>query len=173
MMSAIDFSEGKIPNILTDVTRESIFSIFITIFGATPNFNGDGNGKEMREGVVGIISFMGDISWIIMLMLPKESAKSMASKFCGFDIDYDSPEMGDAVGELTNILAGDIGARMARKDLKVAMSLPTILRGHDVEPLLPSGLPLEKLYFDIPEGEFLLKIARAKSDEILGRKPGT
>ena len=89
-MPTIDFSKGKIPQVLTDVTRDSIFSIFNTIFGSVPKFNGGGNGKKMGDGVVGIISFMGDISWIVMLELPKESAKSMASKFCGFDIDYDS-----------------------------------------------------------------------------------
>lgn len=172
-MPTIDYSEGKIPKVLTDVTRDSIFSIFNTIFGSTPKFTGDGDGKKMGDGVVGIISFMGDINWIVMLELPKESAKAMASKFCGFEIDYDSADMGDVVGELANVLAGDIVARMGKEDLKAAMSLPTILRGHDVEPMLPSGLPLEKLHFDMPEGEFLMKIAGAKSGEVVGRKPGT
>ncbi|MFT4579980.1 MAG: chemotaxis protein CheX [Nitrospinales bacterium] len=172
-MPIVDFSEGKIPQVLTDVTRDSIFSIFNTIFGSVPKYSGDGDNKKMGDGVVGIISFMGDISWIVMLELPKESAKAMASKFCGFDIDYDSADMGDVVGELANVLAGDIVARMAKEDLKAAMSLPTIMRGQNVEPMLPSGLPLEKLHFDMPEGEFLLKIAGAKSGDSVGRKPGT
>ncbi|MBL4665356.1 MAG: chemotaxis protein CheX [Nitrospinaceae bacterium] len=171
-MPTIDFSEGKIPQVLTDVTRGSISSIFNTIFGSVPKHIGDGNGKKMGDGVIGIISFVGDISWIVMLELPKESAKAMASKFCGFDIDYDSADMGDVVGELANVLAGDIVARMAKEDLKAAMSLPTIMRGQNVEPMLPSGLPLEKLHFDMPEGEFLLKIAGAKSGDVVGRKPG-
>ena len=81
--------------------------------------------------------------------------------------------MGDVVGELANILAGDIVARLAKEDLKAAISLPTIMRGQNVEPMLPSGLPLEKLHFDMPEGEFLLKIAGAKSGDVVGRKPGT
>ena len=172
-MPTIDFSEGKMPKVLTDLTRDSIFSIFNTIFGSVPKYTGDGNGKKMGDGVVGIISFMGDVNWICMLELPKESAKAMASKFCGFDIDYDSNDMGDVVGELANVLAGDIVARMAKEDLKSAMSLPTIMRGHNVEPMLPSGLPLEKLHFDMPEGEFILKIAGARSGETVGRKPGT
>jgi len=172
-MPTIDFSKGKIPQVLTDVTRDSIFSIFNTIFGSVPKFNEGGNGKKMGDGVVGIISFMGDISWIVMLELPKESAKSMASKFCGFDIDYDSPDMGDVVGELANVLAGDIVARMSKEELKVTMSLPTIMRGHDVEPLLPRGLPLEKLSFSMAEGNFMLKVAGAKSGDLVGRKPGT
>ena len=172
-MAAIDFNDGKMPSVLTDVSRDSILSIFNTIFGAEPKFDGKDNEGKVGEGVVGIISFMGDVNYIIMLALPKDSAIAMASKFCGFDIDYDSPDMSDVVGELANVLAGDIVARMSKEELKVTMSLPTIMRGHDVEPLLPRGLPLEKLSFSMAEGNFMLKVAGAKSGDLVGRKPGT
>jgi len=172
-MATIDFNDGKMPSVLTDVSRDSILSIFNTIFGAKPSLNEGEEEKKLGEGVVGIISFMGDVNYIIMLALPKDSAIAMASKFCGFDIDYDSADMGDVVGELANVLAGDIVARMSKEDLKITMSLPTIMRGHDVEPLLPRGLPLEKLSFSMPEGSFMLKVAGAKSGDLVGRKPGT
>jgi len=172
-MATISYSDGKMPSVLTDVTRDSILSIFNTIFGAEPKFEGNDTGEVLGDGVVGIISFMGDVNYIIMLALPKNSAIAMASKFCGFDIDYDSPDMGDVVGELANVLAGDIVARMSKEDFKVTMSLPTIMRGHDVEPLLPRGLPLEKLHFSMAEGNFILKVAGAKSGELVGRKPGS
>lgn len=172
-MATINFSDGKMPSVLTDVTRDSILSIFNTIFGSEPKFEGGEDGEGLGEGVVGIISFMGDVNYIIMLALPKDSAIAMASKFCGFEIDYDSPDMGDVVGELANVLAGDIVARMSKEDFKVTMSLPTIMRGHDVEPLLPRGLPLEKLHFSMAEGCFMLKVAGAKAGELVGRKPGS
>jgi chemotaxis protein CheX len=172
-MVTIDYNDGEMPSVLVDVTRDSIFSIFNTIFGAEPKLESEPSGDGMGDGVVGIISFMGDANYIIMLGLPKQSAIAMASKFCGFDIDYDSPDMGDVVGELANVLAGDIVARMNQEGLKITMSLPTIMRGHDVEPLLPRGLPLEKLNFSMTEGVFTLKIAGAKSGDLVGRKPGS
>ena len=172
-MATISFSDGKMPSVLTDVSRDSIISIFNTIFGAEPKLTSGEDGTNLGDGVVGIISFMGDVNYIIMLALPKDSAIAMASKFCGFDIDYNSPDMGDVVGELANVLAGDIVARMSKADFKVTMSLPTIMRGHDVEPLLPRGLPLERLNFSMAEGNFMLKVAGAKSGDQVGRKPGT
>ncbi len=172
-MAIIDYNDGEMPSVLVDVTRDSIYSIFNTIFGAEPTLETELNDKTLGDGVVGIISFMGDANYIIMLALPKKSAIAMASKFCGFEIDYDSPDMGDVVGELANVLAGDIVARMNKESLKVTMSLPTIMRGHDVEPLLPRGLPLEKLNFLMTEGPFTLKIAGAKSGDLVGRKPGS
>jgi chemotaxis protein CheX len=172
-MATIDFTDGKMPSVLMDVSRDSIASIFNTIFGAEPKLEEVEGVRKVGEGVVGIISFMGDANYIIMLALPKDSAIAMASKFCGFDIDYDSPDMGDVVGELANVLAGDIVARMSNEDFKVTMSLPTIMRGHDVEPLLPRGLPLEALHFSSAEGAFVLKVAGSKSGDLVGRKPGT
>ncbi len=137
-MATIDFSDGTMPSVLTDVSRDSIISIFNTIFGSEPKFDNEDNEEGLGDGVVGIISFMGDV-----------------------------------VGELANVLAGDIVARMSKEDFKVTMSLPTIMRGNDVEPVLPRGLPLEKLHFTMQEGNFMLKVAGAKSGAQIGRKPGT
>lgn len=86
---------------------------------------------------------------------------------------YNSPDMGDVVGELTNCLAGDIVARLAKDEIKVGMSLPIIMRGHDVEPLLPRGLPSEKMHFTVLDSEFMLKLAISKPGDAVGRKPGT
>ena len=86
---------------------------------------------------------------------------------------YDSPDMGEVVGELTNCLAGDIVARLAKDEIKAGMSLPTIMRGHDVEPLFPRGLPSEKMHFTVLDSELILKLAVSKSGDVVGCKPGT
>ena len=136
-MAAIEINENEMPDVITNCVRGSVSSIFNTIIWATPGYEGDDEEKNIGDGVVGIISFVGDVSWILMLALPKASAENIALKFCGFEVDYKSPEMGDVVGELANVLAGNIVARLAEDNIKVVMSLPTIMRAHDVEPLLP------------------------------------
>lgn len=172
-MAAIDIKENEMPEVITSCVSGSVTSIFNTIIGATPSFKGDDSDKKIGDGVVGIISFVGDASWILMLALPKTSAESIANTFCGFEVGYDSPEMGDVVGELANVLAGDIVARLGEEDIKVVMSLPTVMRGHDVEPLMPRGLPDKKMHYSLPGGDLMVKIAVAKPGEMVGRTPGT
>ncbi len=172
-MKATEMMGKEMPAIITNCVKDSVSSIFGTIIGATPEFDGDDESRNVGDGVVGIISFVGDVSWLLMLALPKQSACNIASGFCGFEIDYDSPDMGDVVGELANVLAGDIVARLAQEELKVAMSLPTIMRGKDVEPLLPRGLPHKKMHYTMEQGEFMIKLAVAGQDDGIGRKPGT
>lgn len=172
-MASFEFKDQSIPQGLTDCVKESVFSIFATILGSSPAHRDSSNGRMQGEGLVGIISFVGDITWLLMLELPEQSARSMATKFCGFDIDYDSPDMADVVGELANVLAGDIVGRLSNEGVKVALSLPTIMRGQNVEPLLPRGVAQSQMNFSSNEGDFSLKLAGSQGDKIAGHRPGT
>ena len=109
----------------------------------------------------------------MMLGFPKDCATGLVAKFTGFELDYESPDMGDVVGEMANVLAGDVVSRLRDGCVKVAMSLPTIIKGADVEPLLPRGLPSKKLIFTVPEGVVMVKIVGAKPGTSYGQVPGT
>ena len=174
-MASLDFVDNKLPVALTNCVRHSVEGIFTTILGSKTTYCHDGDGEMVGHGIVGIISFVGDVSWLLMLVLPKASANSLAAKFTGFEVDYDGPDMGDVVGELANVLAGDMVGRLSVAGIKVAMSLPTIMRGNDVEPLLPRGISADKMFFTSPQGDFWLRLAGSKSSVGADtfRKPGT
>jgi len=171
-MAAIEIKENEMPGVITGCVSDSVASIFNTIFGVSPEYNGDDDSRNIGDGVVGIISFVGDASWILMLALPKDSAETLAEKFCGFEVEYDSPDMGDVIGELANVMAGDIVARMGVEGVKVAMSLPTVLRGQNVEPFMPKGLPDKKMHYSLLGKDIMIKVAVAKSNEMMGAIPG-
>ncbi len=145
-----------------DCIREAVKTTFSSIYGEDINYLGDnveGTTSKKGGGVVGIISFIGDLAWSLMLGLPEETAMALASKFAGFEIDFESEDMGDVVGELANIVAGDLVARLDAIGAKVNMSLPTIARGRDFELLLPDKLPSLRVGFTASEGEFWIKLA--------------
>ncbi|QPJ65723.1 MAG: chemotaxis protein CheX [Candidatus Nitrohelix vancouverensis] len=172
-MVDLQMKDGVIPSELSECVKGSVISIFNTIMGNDPTYHEVTETKKLGDGVVGIISFVGDMNWLLMLTLPKDSAEKYALKFVGFDISYDSEDMGGVVAELANCLAGDIVARLGKINVKASMSLPTVMRGQNVEPILPRGTPTCQQLFSLPEGEMLLKLAGAKPGETLGRIPGT
>lgn len=175
-MSSFKFTEHTIPDALTDCVKNSVLSTFSNILGSQTVYSGNGNNghREIQgDGVIGIISFIGDITWLLMLELPRKSAKGMAAKFCGFEIEFDSPDMGDVVGELANVLAGDIVGRLSAEGIKVSMSLPTIMRGQNVEPMVPRGVSSKEMRFSAPEGDFRLQLAGTPPGEFAARRPGT
>ena len=98
---------------------------------------------------------------------------AIVRKFAGFDIPFDSADMGDAIGELVNVLAGDIVARLHTVGKKAQMSLPTIMRGQNIEMFLSASSPEIMRGFDSKEGSFWYKLGVAKSSGNLFRRPWT
>jgi chemotaxis protein CheX len=171
-MGALDLSDEQALDTLTDCVIKGTESIFTTILGSETAYCEGGVDGIGGEGVVGIISYVGDISWSMILVLPKESAIKMGNQFTGFEVPYDSPDMGDVVGELANVLAGDLVGRLSTEGVKVQMSLPTIMRGENVEPFLPRGIPSKKMGFSSSHGNFTLKVAGSKPEHVGHKKPG-
>ena len=126
------------------------------------------HGEKLSDGVVGIISLVGDLNWLIMTGFPRKTAEALALKFVGFEITFESDDMGDAIGEFANIMAGDACARLEMQDVKVDMSLPAVARGSQIELLQQYKLPSALVQFESPMGSFWTKIVAAF--EMPGRK---
>jgi CheY-specific phosphatase CheX len=123
--------------------------------------------------VMAVMSFFGDPVWSFALILPEATAVAAAQGFAGFEIPFDSPDMGDMVGEMANVMAGDVVARLEKARVKAQMSLPTVARGHDVELLPPSNTFEIRLHFAGPSGGFQLRLFQALVSAPAGYKPGS
>lgn len=166
-------NEAVLPEELVDCVKVSVSSVFQKSFGNTPAFQSDDDeAQKIGDGIVGIISYTGDITWLMMMGFPKDCAVGLFAKFAGFELDYDSPDMGDVVGEMANILAGNVIAGLQENNIKCAMSLPTLIKGYNVEPLLPRDFPSKKLAVTMPEGTVIVKVVGAKPGMSYGQAPG-
>src|SRR5262249_47299656 len=122
--------------------------------------------------VAGIISFFGDMPWTLTWVLTDKSAPALAQKFAGFEIPFDSKDMGDMAGELVNVLAGEIVAQLDQRRIKSQMSLPTVARGTNLELMPEIGPNVAELDYKSNVGGFWLRLAAAKTGNVLGRVPG-
>jgi chemotaxis protein CheX len=106
------------------------------------------------EMILAVISLMGDVEWSVFLGLPQATAIAAAAKFAGFQIPFESPDMGDAIGELTNILAGQVKAILDKKGVKVEISLPSVMRAGNLQVLNQRNAVATKTCFDSGLGTF-------------------
>lgn len=123
--------------------------------------------------VASVISFFGLQSWALTLIVPESSAVAMAMKFTGFEVPFDSGDMGDVVGELTNVLAGEVVAQSQRRGIESQMSLPTIARGNDVELLRAKGAATRQFDCDSSVGRFWFEVSTATGIQRLCRTSGS
>lgn len=156
----------QIPDELVECVRQSVVTNFEMMLGGELSSRESTGDDVPCDGITGIISLVGDVSWSLMLCLPRESAAALAVGFAGFEIPFDSADMGDVVGEMANVLAGDISARLDALGVKAELSLPMVLRGKEIDLLLPEGTPNARFIFDSPCGQFSAKIAAGEPSHV-------
>jgi len=86
------------------------------------------DGKAAAD-VSAIIGFSGDATGCVVLSFPRDVACRAAGTFAGVELDADSPDLVDALGELANMVAGN-----AKKDfegVRISISLPSVIVGRD------------------------------------------
>lgn len=154
---------GNLPFWLIDQARTATITTFDKICNESICNEVDGIDESAHyDGVIGSISFVGDLTWSLVLGMPRNSAENIAEKFVGCQIDFESPDMGEVVAELVNILAGVLSGQVENAGCRAQMSLPTVARGSDFAMLLSGKFFSQKLNFQTADNTFWVKITVAK-----------
>jgi chemotaxis protein CheX len=85
------------------------------------------NGAQPNHEVSGIIGLSGKGRGMVVVSMCREVALGAASKMLGETCTEINADVSDAVGELTNIIAGAAKAKL--EDLCMSISLPTVVTG--------------------------------------------
>lgn len=117
--------------------------------------------------IIAVVSVIGDVEWAVFLGLPKPTAEALAAKFAGFDIPYDSNDMGDAIGELANIVVGHVKAILDRKGVTANISLPSVIRADNLQVLVQSGATKTRACFDSPVGKLWAGLSSGKTRGVM------
>jgi len=111
-------------------------------------------GEVGAEGLVlAVVSLVGDVEWSLILAMPRQVATGLASEFAGFEIPFDSSDMGDAIGELANVVGGTTKALLDRRSVSAELSLPSVIRAQRMEVLLQKNQSsAHRFWFRSPHG---------------------
>ncbi len=161
-------SEGTINLPECDVVSQALLEILSTACGITANLCEEHPEDICKDGIIiSVISVMGDVEWSIYLGLPKNTAVSIANKFAGFDIPFDSEDMGDAIGEVANILAGNVKNILDKRGVHVEISLPSVIRADGLHILKKRDSHSMRFCFNSPIGPLWTGVIAGNSPGIL------
>lgn len=108
--------------------------------------------------IASIIGLSGDAKGIISISFSTETALNVAGRFLGENFVEMNDEVTDAIGEMANIIAGAAKAKI--QGLKLAISLPSIMRGEKLLVEFPKGTPTLTIIFDVTGvGEVIIVVA--------------
>ena len=142
--------------------RQAICDTIQATCGISIQLQEDDSDVAAHEVIIGIISLMGDAELAMFIGLPRGTAPGLVAKFAGFEVPFESPDMGDAVGEVANMLAGGMKNILDAKNIKVNISLPTVMRAENLQVLLQHGGPSAKMGFGSELGPLWVGISAGK-----------
>ena len=105
------------------------------------------------SGIIGLAS--ESLSGNLILSFDKASILGIVGGMLGEEITGITPDVVDAVGELTNMISGGAKAMLSQKGHKFEMASPIMLVGKNVEISQLSKGPVVSIPFKTDKGEFV------------------
>jgi chemotaxis protein CheX len=115
---------------LTAATRDVFKTmVFQEVEGSSPIA---GDARRPGANVVGQVAFAGKTSGLVVFYSSMDAAQVITASMLGIETRNINGELPDAIGELTNMIAGSFRTRVAHaKGETWAISVPTVTIGSD------------------------------------------
>ncbi|WP_025209499.1 chemotaxis protein CheX [Hippea sp. KM1] len=115
--------------------------------------------STVEYDVSGIIGITGEAIGSIALSFPKKTAIKVVSNFTGEEVLGIDNDTADAIGELTNMIAGRAKKIFSDKGVKLKISVPNVVIGKNHTIASPKGTPTIVIPFTSDEGEFAIQVS--------------
>ena len=117
------------------------------------------NDRKARGDVTGITGISGDAEASLSITFTAGCMKGLMSKMFGDEIEEITPEVEDAVGEITNMICGDARRQLSENGgYKLSATIPTVISGknHTVKHI--SEGPYLAIPFETEGGPFGVEV---------------
>jgi chemotaxis protein CheX len=123
---------------ISDKIIESAKEIFSSMVMMEISANGDSmiKSEPLIESISGVIGLAGTHKGVLAIHIPNKVAMAITSSFLGMDVDEINEDVEDAVGELANMLGGNVKSILSENGRDINLSLPSTITGkqYDFQP---------------------------------------
>ncbi len=131
----------------------AVGSVFSTMLSLKAE-SSDGDSQALLEGekYMGMVGLAGKVSGAICLTFSKECGNLLAASMLGVDPEeVDPSEARDVIGELCNMIGGNIKSRLCDMGYDCVLTIPSITTGKDFK-FVPLKDPIFWEYKFVTEG---------------------
>lgn len=116
---------------LDDKIIESVKEIFSTMIMMEVEVIDEKTGthEPLRDSISGIIGLAGTHKGILAVHLPKAVAVAITGSFLGMEVTEIDEDVEDAVGELANMLGGNVKTLLSERGRDIELSMPSTISG--------------------------------------------
>ena len=115
--------------------------------------------RSARGDVTGLIGVSGFAEGVISLTLDKDCILKIVSNMLGEKFNSIDDEIADAVGELTNMIAGQARTHLSDVGMNFQAGTPTVIIGKDHTLKHMRSAPILSIPFSTKEGNLVVEIS--------------
>ena len=114
------------------------------------------------DSISGVIGLAGTHKGVLAIHLPHRVAIAITGSFLGMDVEEINSDVEDAVGELANMLGGNVKSILSEKGRDIDLSLPTTISGKEYD--YQTNKDAEKIIipFQCATGRFTIELQLEK-----------
>ncbi len=116
----------------------------------------------LEETITGVIGLAGTRKGVMAVHIPHKVAFAITSNFLGIDIDDINEDVEDAIGEIANMLGGNIKSILSEKGRDIDLSLPSTVSGKEYGFQTIKGAEKVLITFNSDVGNFLVELQLEK-----------
>ncbi len=117
------------------------------------------DGESASFDISGLIGLAGEAVGSVVLSFPEETALKVVSNFIGEELTTVDSDVLDAIGELTNIIAGGAKKIFSERGYSFKISIPNVVHGKDHKINRPKDVPCISVTFTSDAGPFAIEIS--------------
>lgn len=115
-----------------------------------------------RGAITGVIRVTGKLTGTVSVSFSEPGILSIVSSMFGEPLDELNDEIKDAVGEIANMISGQVTNTIAQQGLDCKVRLDTVISGDNHQIPHVGDYPAIALPFETPSGEFTIEVCFAQ-----------
>lgn len=116
----------------------------------------------LEDTITGVIGLAGTHKGVLAVHIPHQVAFAITSNFLGIDIDEINEDVEDAIGEIANMLGGNIKSILSEKGRDIDLSLPSTVSGKEYGFQTIKGAEKIIISFASDSGQFIVELQLEK-----------
>lgn len=150
----------KIKEKIIESTTE-IFSTMVMMDVSVENDNVENSGS-LHDTITGLIGLTGTHKGVLAVHIPNAVAMAITSSFLGMDISEINEDVEDAVGEIANMLGGNVKTVLTENGRDIDLSLPSTISGSSYTFQPSKDVIRVVVEFGTVNGSFLVELQLEK-----------
>lgn len=133
-----------------------IFTSMVMMDISVKNENLNHLGK-LHNSITGMVGLAGMFKGVIAIHVPYTVAFAITSNFLGMDVNEMNEDVQDAIGEIANMLGGNIKTILSDKGKAIQLSLPSTISGAEYQLSSSGNVDRIVIEFAAAAGNFLVE----------------